>query len=176
MDDERPTARRVPTWTSLQRRLHWLVALLVLGQFLLQRPMRSAVEAAAAGEAVTFVQFLVTTLHTWGGGGVAALVLWRLVLRRRAPVPVAAGTLGPRASRLVGFHHGALYALLLAMVLSGAAHYYAGWEAAARWHEIGKWALAVAVALHLAGALRHAVRPGDAILQRMRPGGGERAD
>jgi len=150
---------RVPSWTLVQRRLHWLVALLVLGQYLLQRPMRMAVEAAEKGDAITFIQFLVTTLHTWGGAGIAALVLWRLVLRRRAPVPVGAGTLAPRAALLVVVHHRLLYALLLLMALSGSAHYFLGWEAAACWHEIGKWLLAGAVAVHLVGALRHGLRP-----------------
>ena len=157
----------VPVWSPLQRRLHWLVAWLVLGQFLLQRPMRAAVRAAAEGEAVTFWQFLVTTLHSWGGAAIAPLVLWRLVLRRRAPVPVAAGRLGARAARLIGWHHALLYVVLLVMVLSGALHYYAGSEQAARWHELGKWVLGVAVALHVGAALGHALRRGDPVLQRM---------
>lgn len=144
-----------PTWTPLQRRLHWIVALLVFGQFTLQRAMRSANEAARAGEAVTFVEFLVMTLHTWGGAGIAMLVAWRLVLRRRAPVSVAVGALGPTAARLIGLHHLLLYALLVGMALSGALHWYAGWETAARWHEIGKWLLGLAIAVHIGGAIRH---------------------
>ena len=170
-----------PTWTPLQRRLHWIVALLVASQFALQGAMRAANEAARAGDAVTFGQFAVTTLHTWGGAGVALLVAWRLVLRRRAPVPVARGALGPRASRLVAWHHRALYALLALMALSGALHWYVGWEAAARWHETGKWALAGAVAVHLAGAAVHARRGGggtarDAILQDTGSEAPERSD
>jgi len=170
-----------PTWTPLQRRLHWIVALLVAGQFTLQQAMRSANEAARAGETVTFVQFVVTTLHTWGGAGVALLVAWRLVLRRRAPVPVAAGAPGPLAARLIGWHHRLLYALLVGMALSGALHWYAGWEVAARWHEIGKWLLVTAVVVHLGGALRHrlggrSARGREPILQRSRPDAAERAD
>ena len=152
MSDEDP----LPTWTPLQRRLHWLVAALVLAQFLLQRPMRAASEAVADGVAVSFGQFAVTTLHTWGGAGIAALVVYRIVLRRRRPVPVGGARLGPRESRLIGWYHASLYGLLLAMALSGALHYYAALPGAARVHELGKWLLGVAVAVHLVGALRHA--------------------
>ena len=144
-------------WTPLQRRLHWIAAGLVAGQFALQGAMRAAHEAARAGEAVTFGQFLVTTLHTWGGAGIAVLVAWRLALRRRRPVAVADGTLGPRAARLVVWHHRLLYALLVLMALSGALSWYGGVAAADRWHASGKWALGAAVAVHLLGALRHAL-------------------
>ena len=82
-------------------------------------------------------------------------------------MPVAAGRLGARAARLVGWHHALLYGVLLAMALSGALHYYAGLEAAARWHEIGKWALLLLVAVHLVGAAAHAARPGDPVVRRM---------
>ena len=176
MSDEGRAAGGGRDWTPLQRRLHWLVALLVLWQFALQGTMRAASEAAAAGESIGFGQFVVMTLHTWGGAGIAALVLWRLVLRRRSPVGVGGGALGPLAARLVGWHHALLYALLLAMALSGALHYYVGWAAAGRWHEIGKWILGLAVALHLGGALRHALRPADRTFRRMWPRGGERAE
>ena len=160
-----------PTWTPLQRRLHWIVALIVAAQFALQGAMRSASDAARAGEAVTFGQFVVTTLHSWGGAGIALLVVWRLVLRRRSPVAAGAGTLGPRAAAWVAWHHRLLYALLVAMALSGALHWYVGWQGAARWHEIGKWMLAPAIAVHVLGALHHAWRRGrgeGAILQRAR--------
>ena len=161
------TGGQVPVWSPLQRRLHWLVALLVLGQFALQGPMRAASEAAATGAAVTFGQFVVATLHSWGGATVAVLVGWRLLLRRRAAVPVAGGRLGARAARLVGWHHALLYGALMAMALSGALHYYADVDGAARWHEAGKWVLVVLVLVHVAGAAVHALRPGDTVLQRM---------
>ena len=167
---------RVPVWSALQRRLHWLVAALVLGQYLLQGPMRRAGEAVAEGAPVTFGQFLVTTLHTWGGAGVALLVLWRIRLRRGRAVPTGGGRLGPRLARWVGWHHALLYAVLLAMALSGALHYYAGVESAARWHEIGKWLLAALVTIHAAAALVHGLRPGDTVLRRMWRGRDDAAD
>lgn len=159
-------------WSSLQRRLHWLAAVLVLGQYLAQEPLREANAAAAAGETVTLGGFVVTTLHVWGGIALAAIALWRLALRRQRPVAAGGGILGARASRLVALHHRLLYALLLAMALSGALHYYGGWEAAARWHRIGKWLLGAAVALHLCGALWHLARGEGAILRGMWPSGG----
>ena len=165
----------VPVWSALQRRLHWLVVPLVLLQYLLQRPMHAANEAVSSGASVTFVQFLVSTLHTWGGAAVALLVLWRLVLRRQARVPVAGGRFGARAAWLVEWHHRLLYVALLAMALSGALHYHAGLEAAARWHELGKWALAALVSVHVLAATVHASRSGDTVLRRMWSGRSPRA-
>jgi len=144
-----------PTWTPLQRRLHWFVAAIVLMQFLLQDAMRSATDTATGGGRIGFIDFVVTTVHSWGGALIAFLVIYRLVLRRRSPVVVGHGSLGPLAARFVQANHLLLYALLLMMCVSGVLHYHAGLEFAARWHEVGKWLLALATALHVAGALWH---------------------
>lgn len=143
------------TWTPLQRRLHWLVAAIVLMQFVLQDAMRSATDTAASGGRIGFIDFVVTTVHSWGGALIAFLVIFRLVLRRRAPVVVGSGGLEPLAARFVQANHLLLYALLMLMSVSGVLHYHVGLEFAARWHEVGKWLLALAAALHVAGALRH---------------------
>ena len=55
-----------PTYSPVQRRLHWLVTLLVLIQFLLQSPMRDAISAIEHSASLTAVQFLVTSIHSWG--------------------------------------------------------------------------------------------------------------
>ena len=116
-------------------------------------------------ETLTFVQFLVTTVHTWGGVSIAALMCWRWQLRKRAVQPVA-GQLSPFRSKWVKAHHVMLYAVLILMALSGACHYYLGWVWAARWHELGKWLLLVLIGVHIAGAISH-LGNGNRVLQRM---------
>lgn len=152
-------------YTPLQRRLHWLVLVLLLVQYGLQLPMISAMTAIEDHQTLTFTQFLVATVHTWGGGCIAAIMCWRWQLRRRT-VPLAAGRLSVLRARWVRIHHVTLYAMVIVMALSGACHYYLGWAFAARWHELGKWLLLALIGVHIAGALSH-VGDGSRVLQRM---------
>lgn len=152
-------------YTLLQRRLHWFVIVMLLGQYLLQAPMRDALEAIEREETLGFVQFLVTTAHTWGGISIAAIMLWRWQLRKRH-VPLNGGQLSRRLQRLVTIHHISMYVTIGLMASTGAMHYYLGLGFAARWHELGKWLLLALIALHVLGALVH-VRSGNRVLQRM---------
>ena len=186
-----------PRWTSLQRRLHWAVALGVAGQYLLQGPMRRAVDALGIGGEgeVDALGFLVTTLHTWTGATIGLLLLWRLAVRRErararrggavpgadpgAAAPEGTGPPLERARRtLAAANHALLYLVTGGMVGSGALHWYAGIDAAARWHGNLKWALAGLIALHAAAAAWHALVRRDDIVRSMtgRPGRAARLD
>jgi len=157
----------VPVYSRAQRHTHWWVAALVALQYSLQAPMRAAMLALEQAGSLTAMQFLVSTVHVWGGTAIAVLALYRLQLRRRHPVPVAAGGLTAGAAFAVALHHRLLYVALLLMAGSGALNYYAIWSPAARWHELGKWCLLGLVGLHVLGALwHHAVRR-DTVLRRM---------
>jgi len=152
-------------YTVLQRRLHWLVIFLLSGQYLLQGPMRDAIAAIERHETLGFTQFMVTTVHTWGGICIAAIMLWRWQLRKRV-VPLNEGLLSQKQARWVTAHHVSLYAVIFVMAISGAMHYYLGWAFAARWHELGKWLLLALILVHVIGALLH-VRQGSTVLRRM---------
>ena len=152
-------------YTVLQRRLHWLVIVLLALQFALQRPMHNALAAIERNETLGFIDFLVATIHTWGGIGIAAIMLWRWTLRRRK-VPLNGGCLPKNLERLVKIHHVSLYVAVIAMASSGAMHYYTGLEAAERWHELGKWVLLALIGIHVAGAAIHMFQ-GHTVLQRM---------
>ncbi|MDB4223320.1 cytochrome b/b6 domain-containing protein [Granulosicoccus sp.] len=154
-----------PFYTRLQRRLHWLVIIMLILQFSLQNPMSGAMAAVERGEALGFVAFIVTTIHTWCGISIAAIMLWRWRLRRRH-VPVAAGQLSTLRSKFVQLHHSGLYVVVVLMALSGAIHYYFEIEVAAVWHEWGKWLLIGLIGVHIAGALTH-IRKGSRVFQRM---------
>ncbi len=152
-------------YTVLQRRLHWVVIVILLVQYLLQGPMRDALAAIEQGETLGFVQFLVTTTHTWGGISIAAIMLWRWQLRKRA-VPLNGGRMSQRLQRWVTIHHASMYVTVGVMAASGAMHYYLNLGFAARWHELGKWLLLALVVIHVIGALLHA-RDGGMVLRRM---------
>lgn|GEM_PF-754973 len=152
-------------YTVLQRRLHWLVIVLLTLQFALQQPMQNALAEIERNEPLGFIEFLVTTVHTWGGISIALIMVWRWMLRRRE-VPLNGGCLPRTLERLVKMHHVSLYVVVIAMAGSGAMHYYAGVQAAARWHELGKWLLLALIGVHVAGAAIHAFQ-GHTVLQRM---------
>ena len=152
-------------YTPLQRRLHWIIVLLLVVQYVTQSQVEEALAVVEREETLSFFQFLVTTVHTWGGICIAAVMLWRWRLRRRQ-VPVAGGSLSPAGEWWVRLHHTSLYVALVLMALTGMLNYFAGVEWAARWHERGKWVILVLVAVHVAGALRHAAG-GSRVLHRM---------
>jgi cytochrome b561 len=154
-----------PFYTRLQRRLHWLVIIMLIMQFSLQIPMSSAMAAVERGETLGFVAFIVTTLHTWCGISISGIMLWRWRLRRRE-VPLAAGDLSSLRTKIVRLHHSSLYVVVVVMALTGAGHYYLEIEVAAVLHEWGKWLLLGLVGVHIAGALTH-IRHGSRIFQRM---------
>lgn len=152
-------------YTKLQRQLHWLVILLLAGQYLLQNPMRSAMEAIEGGQTLGFTAFLVTSLHSWSGISIAALMLWRWQLRKRY-VPLNDGKMSLGKAKWVTIHHNSLYVAVVLMALAGALHYYLDWPLAAQLHKLGKWVLAGLILVHIAGALVH-VRGGSMVLRRM---------
>ena len=152
-------------YTPLQRRLHWLVIIMLILQFSLQSPMSDAMAAVERGETLGFLAFIVTTLHTWSGISIAAIMLWRWRLSRRK-VPLAAGQLTSLRTKIVRLHHLGLYVVVIMMALSGAIHYYFEIEVAALWHEWGKWLLVGLIGVHIAGALTH-FKNGSRVFQRM---------
>lgn len=162
-DDRMSDLANSPGWTQLQRQLHWWVAGVVACQFALQEPMRSAMQAIEQNEAISFGQFVVTTVHVWGGMLILALTLYRLRLRRIRPVAVGGGRLSQGLALGVQLTHRLLLAVVMLMGVTGVAHWYLGIDIAARAHETGKWVLGVLIALHVIGAIHHRMsrRPRD---------------
>ena len=176
-------------WPALSKALHWLIAALILVMAWLGLTM---------GDLPNGPDKIATyALHKSIGLSILALVALRLLWRlyAGAPAPVA-GT--PRwQARIAGVTHVALYALLLALPLSGwllnsAAGFPLQWfglfnlpalagrddalhALAVQMHELLFWSLAALVVLHAAAALHHHLFLGDATLARMLPRGWLRA-
>lgn len=177
-------------WGNVSKALHWLtVALLVwiawLGLTMGDLP-------SGPGKIATYA------LHKSIGITLLALVLFRLGWRLYAGAPAALpGTPGWQ-DRLASLTHLALYALLLAMPLSGwilnsASGYPLQWfglvnlpaiagkdhdlhELAEGIHESLFWVLVVLVVAHVAAAFFHHLFQRDATLTRMLPGRRTRAE
>lgn len=160
--------------------LHWLQAALLLWLFWLGWSMVELPKGAERSAAYA--------LHKSLGIVALGLVLLRLVVRRLAPppAPLAAG----REAMLAQAAHRLLYVLLLVLPLAGYAASaftpyamkFFGLELPRlgapdealnalfkRVHWVAGWALLALVALHVAAALRHALRR-DGTLARMLPG------
>ncbi len=176
-------------WGAVSQSLHWLIVLLILAQGsvgLLMGEMRNGPD-----------KIQVYALHKSFGLTIMALVvlrlLWRLVAG--APRPVA-GTLRWQ-QRFAAATHGLLYALLLAMPLSGwlfnsAAGFPLQWfwlfnlpalasqepglrELAGQAHALLFWTLVTVATVHAAAAFYHHLFLRDATLARMLPRGWLRA-
>lgn len=172
-------------WGPVSQLLHWLIVLLIL---------TLAIVGLTMGELPkTPKYFWVYTLHKSLGITVLTLVLlrigWRLYAGAPKPVP---GT--PKwQERIATLTHWLLYALILAMPLSGwlydsasglrPFHLYglvempklsAPDEAISEWshdaHELMFWVLVAVVALHAAAAFHHHIFRNDETLIRMLPG------
>jgi len=131
----------ITRYSDLQRKLHWIIVLLVASQYILQSPMRAAMADMQHNVTLGALDFLVTTIHTWGGAAIGAIMVYRLWLRVKKPVPVGAGQLTGTWRAVALVTHWAFYGLLFFMVATGSLHYYFGWHSVAHWHEKGEWLL-----------------------------------
>lgn len=163
--------------------LHWLMALLVIGLL--------GVGTWMTGLKPSPTKIAVYTWHKWIGLTVLILTLVRLGWRlRHAPPPLPTGTPAWQR-RAAAASHALLYALLIAMPLTGwlqnsAAGFPLTWfglfkvpplvdrnkEAFAFWqetHEWLAWLLMALILLHIAAALKHHLIDRDEVLRRMLP-------
>lgn len=183
MSDRTP-ARYTPTAIGL----HWLLALLLLGMFVVGLYMTSLPFSPQ--------RLKLYNWHKWAGIVVLTLsflrLLWRLTHRPPA-LPDAVRAAMPAWQRYAHHGtHGALYLLFFAIPLLGWAYSSAAGfpivvfgvlplpdfmpvdkalaEAIKPWHAYAAYALAALVVLHVAAALKHQFVDRDSLLTRMLPG------
>jgi cytochrome b561 len=170
-------------WGTLSIALHWLTFLLVVGMATIGLTMVDLPN--------TPFKLQVYALHKSFGLTVLALTALRLGWRLTSPTPVSLGNAPAWQDLLARLTHGALYALLLLVPLSGwwfnsTAGFPLRWfglfslpklgafdpvlKAQAReTHETLFWVLATLVAVHAAAGLWHHYRIKDRTLARMLP-------
>jgi cytochrome b561 len=169
-------------YSPAQRRLHWIVAALIVAVYLLIE-QRGVFERGSTGRT------LMMQSHFWLGLCVFALAAWRLALRRRLSVPPITPAPAAWSATLAKLVHWALYAFFLVMPILGLLTAWTGGrspmlpgglmlpspiaedpalhEALEAWHEtIGKAFYAV-IALHVVASLYHHFVRKDDTLRRM---------
>ena len=161
--------------------LHWLIALMVVGQFAWGWWMQTIPKQPPGQRADSF------NLHKSVGMTIFALMALRLAWRLRHPPPALPRM--PRwQARLARANHILLYAALLIQPVVGylgsevsgypvryfgmtlptwAGKHEALKDILSTFHLATSWAIAAFVALHIAGALRHALVDRDGLLSRM---------
>ncbi len=150
------TAHLPNRYHSNQIMLHWLVVSLVLLQFLGGESMARAMELAYAGGGRLTDGIVV--VHATFGTVILFAMLARLVVRLRHGAPPPPET-EPRPLQILsrGVHY-AFYGLLIAMPLFGIAAIAVLSETLGTLHGLASWLLLGLAALHVAGALFHAVK------------------
>ena len=154
MDDEtRPEGGFAPR----QRRLHWIVAGLVLLQLAL---------GAIIGSTAPADHKMVLWAHAAIGSTIFFLMVARWQLRQRVGVPPPPAGTPIDAAILARVNHLGYYALLLALpVIGWCAYLFHG--AFGVVHAAGAGVLVLAIAAHLGGVAYHSWIRGDGLLQRM---------
>lgn len=145
--------------------LHWMIACLVVLQFLLADSMEDAFDALE--DTGIAEPTLWSNLHIAGGLTIFVLMLVRLYLRMTRGTPPAPAQEPPLMQMGAQAVHWAFYAMLVLLPLSGAVAYYRQSEAAAEVHGVLKVILLVLIGLHVAGALYHRLVLRTTLLSRM---------
>lgn len=103
-----------PRYAPVLRRLHWLMALLVLAAYLLIE-QRGLFPRGSGGRAAMIQG------HFWMGISIFLLAWWRILARRRNPAPAVSPPLQPAVAWSSKLVHLALYAFFIVMPLLGLA-------------------------------------------------------
>lgn len=156
----------VKGYSARQIRLHWIVTVLIVLQFVLHEPIADAWEQVEEGISPAGSWLVLT--HILGGGLVLIFALWRLALRRIRGVPPAPEAEPALLRRAAHLGHLALYALMILMPVSGMAAWFGGIEQAAEAHEVMRLALLGLIAVHVLAALWHQFWLKDGLMLRMK--------
>jgi cytochrome b561 len=152
-------------YSRTQIALHWLTALLVVGQFVFHDAVVAAFDASLEGKVPDMTPLVWG--HIIGGIVILLLVMWRLQVRSARGVPAlpnGSPVWVVIASRL---GHLVLYGLLFLTPLTGIIAWFGGSELAGDTHGILRIVLFFVVVAHLLGALFHLLIRRDGVTQRM---------
>lgn len=153
------------SYNSVQKALHWTVVLLIAAQYLLfdgvGRTFNTLLREGVAGYDATMIGHIVI------GVLVLLVALTRLALRLRHGAPALPEGPFPILGRLAHCGHVLLYALLLALPLSGLIAWFGALGGIGEVHGALTSALLAMIALHVVGALVHQFILKDNLIRRM---------
>ena len=157
----------VTGYSKIQIALHWATALFVLFNLIFSDAMTAAWRAfrktgEASADAGAWAHIIVGVL-------VLLFALWRMSLRLTRGVPDAPAGESALVKLAGDLGHWALYALMLALPVTGLLAWFGGIATLAELHaEILKSLLWVTIVLHVAAAIWHHFILKDGLLDRMR--------
>lgn len=158
--DKNPTG-----YSRTQIALHWVIALLIIAQFVLHDPIVAAWKAKVDGLEPEFG--LLVAAHVFGGITILLLAIWRISLRFRRGVPALPEKEHPLLKMAAHVTHWSLYALMVLMPLTGLATWFGGSMLADTIHTTLKIPLLLLFLLHVLGALFQQFVLKTNLLQRM---------
>ena len=157
-------------YSTAQIALHWTVAVLVVLQIVLHDAIIAAYAAGRGVGTATEMELFLADFHVAFGIAIFVLALLRVALRVRRGVPPPPEDEHPALRMAARATHLALYAIILAMPVTGGLAWFGGVETMADLHRAGKVAILVLVGLHTAGALyHHFVLKTDVLRRILRP-------
>lgn len=154
-------------YSRAQIALHWIIALLIVAQYLFHENMKQAFQAIVKGEADAggFHPHAVTGLI------ILLLVIWRLVLRHRRGVPDQPAGVSALQELAAIWTHRILYALLILIPVSGMTAWNTGAQTAAAAHGTMFFMALAMILLHILVAAYHQWVLKDGLIRRMMKAG-----
>lgn len=152
-------------YSSAQIALHWVIALLIAGQFLFNEPISDAFRSLMRGSEPPFSWGV--WAHIAGGVTILLLAVWRVALRRSRGAPPPPEGEHSLLGRLATLGHMALYVLILGLPVGGLVAWFGGVGLAGEAHEVLSNVLLFVVAVHVLAALWHQFWLKDNLLARM---------
>ena len=138
-------------YSRKQIALHWIIAALIIAQFVLHDPIVAAWNARMEGVEPEFGLLVAT--HVFGGIVILLLAIWRLRIRFNRGAPPLPEKEHPLLKAAAHITHGALYALMILMPLSGMATWFGESQLADTIHTTLKIPLLLLFFAHVGGAL-----------------------
>lgn len=153
-------------YSPAQILLHWAIMLLVAFQLIFGEAMEEALDAFTEGEPIGADDAVLADLHLYAGIAILVLVLVRIVLRLKRGAPPPPADSARWETVLAASVHGAFYALLAVVPVTGLLAWYVNPEIGDL-HAFSKPAFIVLILLHVAGVAYHAFLKGDDVVMRM---------
>ena len=152
-------------YSATQIALHWIVALLVAGQYVFKDSIAASWDAYTLGQEIDVSPLVFS--HVAGGVVILVLVVWRLVLRLNRGAPPAPENEPGVLRTLSHAAHWGFYALLAAMSVTGAMIWFGDVRAAAEAHNALKVALLALIVLHVLAIPVHRIVFKSDVMRRM---------
>lgn len=153
-------------YSRAQIALHWVVAALIVPQFIFHDAISEAWRAFSRG--IEFEASPLVAAHVIGGILIGLFVVWRLVIRARRGAPPPPEAEHPLLQMLAKLAHGALYLVLILLVVSGGMTWFGGVAEAGEVHEVLKGLLLALVGLHVVAVIYHQFVLRTNLIQRMK--------